>query len=157
MNHEAVREHLPEALPLLSSPRVLTLSLSDGENMLLHNFFSENVRTKHTHTLTHLSPPTTINNHDSGSLFSWWIRYWLYGLLLHLQGADMVGFLRLEGVRWGGWIDLRIDNSLCVSVGGCFMGAGGQGAEVGEERSLHVLEKFYLSEDDDERFFGVEK
>lgn len=47
----------------------------------------------------------------------------------------MVGFLRLDRVSRVGWIDLRIDNSLFLSVGGCFMAAGGQDAVVREERN----------------------
>lgn len=80
-----------------------------------------------------LSPPQTINKHDAGSLFSWWICYWLYGLLLHLEGPDMDGFPPLEGLCCWRWIDSYIDNSLRVSVGVCFMHVGRCWGEAGGE------------------------
>lgn len=111
-------------------------------------FFRYTVQTKHIRTHIHIntpSPPPTINNHDAGSLLSWWIWYWLYGLFLLLQGADMVGFLCLEGVPWGGWIDSCIDNSLLLSVGGCFMVGGGWDAESYRGENLAQKSGFYLS------------
>lgn len=115
MNHEAVRQYVSEAWLLLPLHRVLTLS---EIRRTLHNFSLLQLnQVDQTHTFARArSPPDPINNHGSGSLFSWWIWYWLYGLLLHLQRADMVGSLRLDGVSWGGWIDPPIDNSFFLSV-----------------------------------------
>lgn len=114
VNHETVREYVSEASSFFSlAPRIDVPS--DGENtfstgLLQLNLFDQT----HTLSFTHSPPPASINNHDSGSPFSWWIWHWLYGFLLHLQGADMVGFLRLDSVSWSEWIDMCIDNSPLV-------------------------------------------
>lgn len=71
----------------------------------------------------------------AGSLFSWWIWYWLYGPRLRRRGPDMDGCLPLRRVSWSGWIDLCIDNSLFLSGGSCFMASGGGKAEVRQERA----------------------
>lgn len=110
MNHETL---------LLRSVIIMVLLpcidfLSDEERALVHRIiFSWTMLTEH--TLLYSYPPSAINNSDSGSLFCWLIWLWLYGLLFHLQGADMVGFLRLQRVSWSEWIDLCIDNSLFLS------------------------------------------
>lgn len=138
MIREGVRQYFSDALLLLFlAQRVESRALFFFAQLESSSAKPYGLNT-HTHTHTFSAPPSTINNHESGSLFSWWIWYWLYGLFLHLQGADMVGFLRLEGVSWGGWIDSCIDNSLFLSVGGCFIATGGWDADVRrEERTWH--------------------